>query len=84
MAIGLARHGPGTARNFSGRHGTSCLRAVPARAYGLIFGPCQLDQLGENIGPCQPTARNSVNTTANSALTSVFKFGIKFHGKHKG
>ena len=58
--------------------------SAQARACGLIFGPCQPDQPGENIGPCQPTARNSVNTPANSTLTSVFKFGIKFHRKHKG
>ena len=58
--------------------------SAQARACGLIFGPCQPDQPGENIGPCQPTARNSVNTPVNSALTSVFKFWIKFHRKHKG
>jgi hypothetical protein len=32
-------NGLGTARNFSGRHGTSCLLAVSVRASCLVFGP---------------------------------------------
>jgi hypothetical protein len=74
----------GTARRAYGpcQNGPRAWHSAQAQARGPSFGPCQPDQPGENIGPGQPTAHDSVNTPANSALPLVFKFGIKIHRKH--
>ena len=72
---GLARHGPGTIRRMSGRHGTPCL---PCRAAaGLV--PCHQPKHGPvGLNPCRA---GLLGTAKSPGRASPRPVGFKTHQK---
>ena len=72
---GPARHGPGTARRMSGRHGTPCLPCHAAA--GLV--PCHQPKHGfVGLNPCRA---GLLGTAKSSGRASPRPVGFKTHKK---